>query len=185
MKTLKECAMTVEAKECVAFADWLWRNVDEKEMSHKTWKELYDLFHVSMINYVHVDIAQVIIGSDDNLSIYKWVRTNIGLGIKESKELVDGKIIDFNGNAKQALEFYEYVNNCNETTAILNIKKASKPYTNTLGVNCVSLKDMDEDKLFNNEILSLNKTNELARNELISMNSYQYDFMRYYNIRIT
>ena len=141
------------------------------------------------MNKMNEYIAQVTFGSDENLSIYKWVRTNLGLGIKESKELVNGKVIDFNGNTKQALEFYEYVDNC-KITATLNIKMECIPYTGAVGADCVSLEDMDEDKLFNDELLSFDKASELAKSRSIENYdenhpterlAYIHGFMNYYN----
>jgi hypothetical protein len=35
--------MTDKEQAC-AFADWLWKRVDEKVMMSKTWEELYDLW---------------------------------------------------------------------------------------------------------------------------------------------
>jgi len=39
----KECANITE-EIAIKFADWLWKNVDEKEMSKVTWKNLFEEF---------------------------------------------------------------------------------------------------------------------------------------------
>lgn len=31
-------------QNAVEFAEWLWKNVDEKDMSEMSWEELYDAF---------------------------------------------------------------------------------------------------------------------------------------------
>jgi hypothetical protein len=57
-----------------------------------------------MTNINKVEIIQA-----DTLDIYKWLRKNMDLTIKEASEISKSKIIDFLNNTQKALDFYMYL----------------------------------------------------------------------------
>ena len=65
-------------------------------------------------------MTQVIIKSGDFLTIFKWIRKNLNLGIRESKELAEKEIIDFYFDYDKALEFCEFLNNKGYVTELIH-----------------------------------------------------------------
>jgi len=92
-----------------------------------------------------------------SLDIYRWIRINLNLGLKESNDLAKTGLIDFYGDYKKAIEFYEYLNNCNETDAILFIHDSFQHYTDAICAYCFTEEYLEELRKYGEEFEELNK----------------------------
>lgn len=74
-----------------------------------------------------MDIAIVLFDASNTKLIFKWIRENDSLGVKESLELARSGKINFYGNETKAQEFFEFLKFENITCNLqLDIKYTSE-----------------------------------------------------------
>lgn len=96
------------------------------------------------------NLAQVIILQAHYLNVYKWIRTNMFLGIKESMDLSKSRVIDFYGDYNKAVEFYNYLKSFPRSSTKLIID-VNCEIPQIPSANVYTEEDIEEDIKFNAE----------------------------------
>lgn len=100
-------------------------------------------------------IAKVEIISANSLDVFKWLRKEMNMDIKSAKELSNSTMIDFHGDYKKAIDFFNYLDSFLRSSARLIIDFAYDR-SGIVGAFFINEETLKEDEKFREEYDTLN-----------------------------